>query len=86
MEGLLFLTSLTILSSCSADANFKTIFLQTDKEARNESLKDITGKVPHWLTGDLVRQNCASVGNIDGKSETASLFPFDEVIVVAFIR
>ena len=61
---------LLVLSSlCSADPNFKNIFKQTVKEAKNEALNDIVGKVPDWITGDFVRQNCASFGNIDGKQK-----------------
>ena len=50
----------------AADPNFKNIFQQTTREANNEVLSDITGSIPSWLSGDLVRQNCASFGNIDG--------------------
>ena len=50
----------------AADPHFKNIFQQTTKEANNEILNDITGSIPSWLSGDFVRQNCASFGNIDG--------------------
>ena len=69
MEKILswFLFLLTVSSLSYADPNFKNIFKQTIKEAKNEALTDITGKVPDWLSGDFVRQNCASYGEIDGK-------------------
>ena len=57
----------TLALSTYADPNFKEIFRQTTKEANNEVLSNITGKVPEWLSGDFVRQNCASYGEIDGR-------------------
>lgn len=62
-----FVLLLGFSSFCYADPNFKNIFKQTIKEAKNEPLTDVTGKVPEWLSGDFVRQNCASYGEIDGK-------------------
>ena len=53
---------------CAAsDPNFRNIFYQTTHEAQNQELTDITGKVPDWLSGDFVRQGCASYGDIDGE-------------------
>ena len=50
-----------------ADPNFKNTFKQATKEVQNEALTEIAGKVPKWLSGDFVRQLCASYGDLDGK-------------------
>ena len=63
----LFLLLIAISVFGFADPNYKNIFRQTTKEAQNEVLTDITGHIPRWLSGDFVRQNCASYGEIDGK-------------------
>ena len=49
------------------DPNFKNTFKQATKEVQNELLTNITGIVPIWLSGDFVRQICASYGDVDGK-------------------
>ena len=68
MKGMIFILFVTAFRPfvSAADPNFKNIFKQTTKEAHNEVLSDITGSIPSWLSGDLVRQDCASFGNIDG--------------------
>ena len=83
MEGVLVKLTvwLTVVSFSFADPNFKNIFRQTTKEAKNEVLSSITGKVPEWLSGDFVRQNCASYGEIDGK-----LFRIRALLVHTFVR
>ena len=64
----LLLILVTISTFSFADPNYKNIFRQTKKEVQNEALNDVTGHVPKWLSGDFVRQNCASYGEIDGRS------------------
>ena len=77
MDGALHpLLMLVVFSAFScADPNFKNIFKQTTKEAHNEALTEIAGSIPKWLTGDFVRQNCASFGEIDGEYHRATMLP-----------
>ena len=77
MEGTLhpFLLLVVVSALTYADPNFKNIFKQTTKEAHNEVLTEIAGYIPKWLTGDFVRQNCASFGEIDGKYHGSIMLP-----------
>ena len=68
-----------VIFQCSfADPNFKNVFKQTTKEVQNEALTDITGTVPKWLSGDFVRQICASYGDIDGKLLITVCYSFSQ--------
>lgn len=63
------LVALTFAFASGTDPNFKNIFKQTTSQVQNVALDDLTGAVPKWLSGDFVRQNCASFGNVDGKQK-----------------
>jgi len=59
------------------DPNFKNTFKQATKEVQNELLTNITGIVPRWLSGDFVRQICASYGDVDGVTDGYISHMFD---------
>jgi len=77
---LLHLVALSVFSY--ADPNFKNVFKQVTKEVQNEALTDITGNIPKWLTGDFVRQMCASYGEVDGDLSGSISHMFDCIPMV----
>ncbi len=66
MKQLLVL-AFAVACSHAADPNFRNLFYQTTRVVQNQVLADVQGRIPSWLDGDFVRQNCASYGDIDGK-------------------
>ena len=80
MDGLIepLLLLIAAFQFSFADPNFKNVFQQTTKEVQNEVLTDITGMVPKWLSGDFVRQICASYGDIDGKLLITVCYSFSQ--------
>jgi len=84
MDGLIepLLLLIAAFQFSFADPNFKNVFQQTTKEVQNEVLTDITGMVPKWLSGDFVRQICASYGDIDGAKNGYVSHMFDCIPMV----